>query len=161
MALSYNLGYQESISVHPTRRQNFAGKPFSDFPNIWEWLILNIKNTKASFSSFSLISSLKGWVESIRSWESDAGKIVTSFQGVLIIVLLIIRALWRLLKTSSPFPHFTLKPRKFWFHVVLLSDLWPGSPSSKPWFYVGYENIIGNCQLHRCSVQAIDAGSFS
>ena len=25
MALSYNLGYQESISVHPTRRQNFAG----------------------------------------------------------------------------------------------------------------------------------------
>ena len=23
MALSYNLGYQESISVHPTRRQNF------------------------------------------------------------------------------------------------------------------------------------------
>ena len=40
MALSYNLGYQESISVHPTRRQNFAGKPYSNFPNIWEWLIL-------------------------------------------------------------------------------------------------------------------------
>ena len=39
MALSYNLGYQESISVHPTRRQNFAGKPDSNFPNIWEWLI--------------------------------------------------------------------------------------------------------------------------
>ena len=40
MALSYNLGYQESISVHPTRRQIFAGKPYSIFPNIWEWLIL-------------------------------------------------------------------------------------------------------------------------
>ena len=39
MALSYNLSYQESISVHPTRRQNFAGKPYSNFPNIWEWLI--------------------------------------------------------------------------------------------------------------------------
>ena len=39
MALSYNLGYQESISVHPTRRQIFAGKPYSTFPNIWEWLI--------------------------------------------------------------------------------------------------------------------------
>ena len=39
MALSYNLGYQESISVHPTRRQNFAGKVYSIFPNIWEWVI--------------------------------------------------------------------------------------------------------------------------
>ena len=39
MALSYNLGYQESISVHPTRRQNFAGKVYSNLPNIWEWLI--------------------------------------------------------------------------------------------------------------------------
>ena len=39
MALSYNLGYQESISVHPTRRQIFAGKPYSNFPNILEWLI--------------------------------------------------------------------------------------------------------------------------
>ena len=39
MALSYNLGYQESISVHPTRRQIFAGKPYLTFPNIWEWLV--------------------------------------------------------------------------------------------------------------------------
>ena len=39
MALSFNLGYQESISVHPTRRQNFAGKVYPNFPNIWEWLI--------------------------------------------------------------------------------------------------------------------------
>ena len=39
MALSYNLGYQESISVHPTRRQIFAGKPYSTLPNIWEWVI--------------------------------------------------------------------------------------------------------------------------
>ena len=41
MALSYNLGYQESISVHPTRRQIFASKPDSTFPNIWQWLIFN------------------------------------------------------------------------------------------------------------------------
>ena len=39
MALSYNLGYQESISVHPTRRQIFAGKSDSTFWNIWEWVI--------------------------------------------------------------------------------------------------------------------------
>ena len=39
MALSSNLGYQESISVHPTRRQIFAGKPYSTFPNIWEWVV--------------------------------------------------------------------------------------------------------------------------
>ena len=39
MALSYNLGYQESILVHPTRRQIFAGKPYSTFPNIWQWVI--------------------------------------------------------------------------------------------------------------------------
>ena len=36
---TYNLGYQKSISVHPTRRQNFAGKVYSVFPNIWEWVI--------------------------------------------------------------------------------------------------------------------------
>ena len=47
MALSYNLGYQESISVHPTRRQNFAGKPYLNFPNIWEWLI-NVTNYSKS-----------------------------------------------------------------------------------------------------------------
>ena len=39
MALSYNLGYQESISVHPTRSQIFAGIPESTFPNIWQWLL--------------------------------------------------------------------------------------------------------------------------
>ena len=33
MALSYNLGYQEIISVHPTRRQIFAGKPYSTSEN--------------------------------------------------------------------------------------------------------------------------------
>ena len=39
MTLSYNLAYQEMIFVHPTRRQIFAGRPYSTFPNIWEWLI--------------------------------------------------------------------------------------------------------------------------
>ena len=37
MALSYNLGYQESILAHPTRRQIFAGKTDSTFWN-WEWV---------------------------------------------------------------------------------------------------------------------------
>ena len=39
IALSYNLAYQEIISVHPRRRQIFAGKPHSTFWNIWEWVI--------------------------------------------------------------------------------------------------------------------------
>ena len=50
MALSYSLGYQESISVHPTRRQNFAGKPYSNFPNIWEWLVNSAKRSATSIS---------------------------------------------------------------------------------------------------------------
>ena len=45
MALSYDLGYQESISVHPTRRQIFAGKPYSTFLNIWEWLMYIFPST--------------------------------------------------------------------------------------------------------------------
>ena len=53
MALSYNLGYQESISVHPTRRQNFAGKVYSNFPNIWEWLIYARRIWKISCLCFS------------------------------------------------------------------------------------------------------------
>ena len=44
MALSYNLGYQESISVHPTRRQNFAGKVDSSFPKIRHWVISKMAN---------------------------------------------------------------------------------------------------------------------
>ena len=39
MALSYNLGYHEIISVHPTRRQIFAGKTDSTFWNIWQWVV--------------------------------------------------------------------------------------------------------------------------
>ena len=57
MALSYNLGYQESISVHPTRRQNFAGKPYSTFPNISEWVILTSNLVKNQFSLFCLSGS--------------------------------------------------------------------------------------------------------
>ena len=53
MALSYNLGYQESISVHPTRRQIFAGKPDSTFPNIWQWLIH--RNIKRIFRQVQII----------------------------------------------------------------------------------------------------------
>ena len=55
MALSYNLAYQESISVHPTRRQIFAGKPDSTFPNIWQWLI--------SFPSFPSFLFWRAWTD--------------------------------------------------------------------------------------------------
>ena len=66
MALSYNLGYRESISVHPTRRQIFAGKPDSTFPNIWEWLIYEVVKSRqvatpvdpAAWTSKSKISKI-------------------------------------------------------------------------------------------------------
>ena len=60
MALSYNLGYQESISVHPTRRQNFAGIVYSNFPNIWEWLVCEYYAKK----SFSMIIMLLPFYQS-------------------------------------------------------------------------------------------------
>ena len=44
MALSYNLAYQEIISVHPTRRQIFADKSDSVFWNIWQWVIYKLIN---------------------------------------------------------------------------------------------------------------------
>ena len=39
MTLSYNLAYQQTILVHPTRCQIFAGKPYSTFWNTWDLLI--------------------------------------------------------------------------------------------------------------------------
>ena len=39
MTLIYNLAYQEIISVHPTRRQIFAGKSDSTFWIIWHWVL--------------------------------------------------------------------------------------------------------------------------
>ena len=43
MTLSYSLAYQEIISVHPTRRQICAGKPYSTFWNIWDLLISHLR----------------------------------------------------------------------------------------------------------------------
>ena len=57
MALSYNLGYQESISVPPTSRQNFAGKVYSNFPNIWEWVVLYARDIHET-SQYSLYSAM-------------------------------------------------------------------------------------------------------
>ena len=57
MALSFNLGYQESISVHPTRRQNFAGKVYSNFPNIWEWLVWKFSKQELILTVISTPSS--------------------------------------------------------------------------------------------------------
>ena len=59
MALSYNLGYQESISVHPTRRQNFAGKPYSNFPISENDSYIGIyANVLAMYSSSNCINSV-------------------------------------------------------------------------------------------------------
>ena len=39
MTLSYKLAYQEIILVRPTRRQMFAGKPYSTFWNILDLIV--------------------------------------------------------------------------------------------------------------------------
>ena len=54
MALSYNLAYQEIISVHPTRRQIFAGKTDSTFWNIWQWVVYR---PLYQYSSYNLCRS--------------------------------------------------------------------------------------------------------
>ena len=84
MALSYNLGYQDSILVHPTRRQIFAGKPYSTFPNIWEWVICifnncieknqnktNFEEGSSSHTIFGLFQSNKGWIRSTKVWQHE------------------------------------------------------------------------------------------
>ena len=57
MALSYNLVYQEIISVHPTRRQNFAGKTDSTFWNIWQWVIYENNFHVWSLRAYTFMSS--------------------------------------------------------------------------------------------------------
>ena len=64
MALSYNLGYQESISVHPTRRQIFAGKPDSTFFSLWQ---------TPSCDFLGLLVK--------RHWLCDEVKLILVFQG--------------------------------------------------------------------------------
>ena len=58
MALSYNLAYQEIISVNPTRRQIFAGKSDSTFWNILQWVISNGLASE-SWSRFHFVTSTK------------------------------------------------------------------------------------------------------
>ena len=43
-----HLGYLETILVHPTRRQSFAGKSDSTFYNIWDLVIWWIEYKKVS-----------------------------------------------------------------------------------------------------------------
>ena len=105
MALSFNLGYQESISVHPTKRQNFAGKVYSNFPNIWEWLIsyivkiqihhdvyclnvlswhLNIRNISypLTLSTFRIITSWKKQ-SSLSNFQSSPSKVLSGWTDYL------------------------------------------------------------------------------
>ena len=48
MSLSYHLGCLETILVHPTWRENFAGKLHSTFYNIWD-LVVSILHKECSF----------------------------------------------------------------------------------------------------------------
>ena len=55
MTLSYDLAYQEIILVHPTRRQIFAGKPYSTFCNIRD-LLIPIKEHTANLTQAAVTS---------------------------------------------------------------------------------------------------------
>ena len=77
MALSYNLGYQESISVHPTRRQIFAGKPYPTFPNIWEWLIYRPTSHKAFKACWPLTIIIFTCSVRMTRWSLDSCCMVT------------------------------------------------------------------------------------
>ena len=51
MTLSYHLGYLETILVHLTRRQGFAGKTDLTFFNIWDLVMffhLKLEQTKGN-----------------------------------------------------------------------------------------------------------------
>ena len=61
MALSYNLGYQESISVHPTCRQIFAGKPYSTFPQHLRMTHIKIELDLRKFSNGPFSETEKGF----------------------------------------------------------------------------------------------------
>ena len=73
MTLSYNLAYQEIISVHPTKRQIFAGKSDSAFWNIWEWVIMktgaNFSLSKTKYYEFAILHA-----SSLQPLEGSRGK---------------------------------------------------------------------------------------
>ena len=79
MALSYNLGYQESISVHPTRRQIFAGKPYSTFLNIWKWIICNFWPSKIYHfpSRYMKFLSFPNLIPVKKHYSSDPGDYIS------------------------------------------------------------------------------------
>ena len=64
--LSYHLSSLETILVHPTRRQSFAGKLHSTFCNIWDLVIS--RNTKNS-NLTGLDSDVNGYSWSDIAWE--------------------------------------------------------------------------------------------
>ena len=64
--LSYHLSSLETMLVHPTRRQSFAGKLHSTFCNIWDLVIS--RNTKNS-NLTGLYSDVNGYSWSDIAWE--------------------------------------------------------------------------------------------
>ena len=104
MELSYNLGYQESISVHLTRRQIFAGKPYSTFPNIWEWLLRN-SHLHVGPGENSKTKYIPENPNSQYDWGNDAENV----SNILYLVLRIIVQSWGLRLISS---HCLMKTRQ-------------------------------------------------
>ena len=96
MTLSYNLAYQEIISLHPTRRQIFAGKPYSTFPNIWEWLLRN-SHLHVGPGENSKTKYIPENPNSQYDWGNDAENV----SNILYLVLRIIVQSWGLRLISS------------------------------------------------------------
>ena len=96
MALSCNLAYQEIISMHPTRRQIFAGKSDSTFWNIWQWVIFQMHALAKQF----------GKITSQLSWLIPRGARVHIFNSNALNVLILIK--WG----------------KFWLNCKTVHNIW-------------------------------------
>ena len=117
MALSYNLGYQESISVHPTRRQNFAGKPYSIFPNIWEWLIYVIiswRFWRLHYLATSIMRTIMITLMTSVIFVIVRMKKIIHKSLVILILILITNGKWRRLDTIAFVICFVCTPFSLW-----------------------------------------------
>ena len=136
MALSYNLGYQESISVHPTRRQNFAGKVYSIFPNIWEWVVSSRKwnNLHSALKywrpkKYSEEPHVKFWPFTLKIFSQPLDKIKLFFKQRKIIKIKF-RSIWSILKAFTASRNLDIYKNNVLFRKAPLegsdSNLWKG-----------------------------------
>ena len=130
MALSYNLAYQEIISVHPRRRQTFAGKTDSTFWNIWQWVIYIIKRITATICREALIVIMICKELLVNIYQNDLVVIITQMKVINkrshVFVVFNFSSLFDMPR-FQPY-YFVLWVRAYerlWFASSLASVVWP------------------------------------